>query len=227
MSPSEDNTSKKSDPSKAKKAMRDMFTLVKKMGAGAIDLLKKLKKDKSPEAMMRTLEASVAANQERRESVAARVEKLYNDIVTKKKAFASAPKARQRILETELATLLASYKAAERELSILLENERVLAQTKGRMQEVMAYGMAGVTEIQIDDVIDEIEESVDAAEARMDATRDLEKAGKRRERESEKDSLWNQLGDFGEEEKPSKLADDLAGFEEDPPKQRSKEKEEQ
>ena len=120
--------------------------------------------------------------------------------------------------------MLSSYRATERELKVLLENEAVLSQTRGRMQEVLAYGMAGVTETQIDDVIDEIEESVEVAEGRLDATRDLEKAGRRRERASEKESLQEQLGEF-DEAGSSTLEEELADFEETPGRPREKEQE--
>lgn len=196
------------DPATSKRAMLDTLARVRRMGAGALDLLKRLKKDRSPQAMLATLEQAAEANQARRETVSARIEAQYTDIVAKKKAFATAPPARKRIIEAELASLLSRYKASERELTILLENEKVLAQTRGRIQEVTAYGMAGVSEIQIDDVIDEIEGSAEAAEARLDAVRDLEKAGRRRERESEKASLWDELGAF--EAEPAETSRDDA-----------------
>ncbi len=69
---------------------------------------------------------------------------------------------------------LAQYKGGERELTVLLENERVLSQVKGRVNEVTGYKMAGVSEYQIDEVIDEIEEAVGEEESRLDAARDLE-----------------------------------------------------
>lgn len=197
MSESEDKSAASPvDAGKARKAMKQTLALVKKLGTGAVALLKKLRKDRSPEAMSATLDVQLSANRVRREEISGQVERLYNEIAAKKKAYATAPKARQRILEAELKSLLSTYKTAERELGILLENEKNLGLVKGRLNEVTAYGMAGVSEAMIDDVIDEIEEKVSEAEGVGDASRDLEKAGKRRERESDTEDLWEQLGDF-------------------------------
>ncbi|MFH0909546.1 MAG: hypothetical protein V1929_12370 [bacterium] len=215
--PDQEPAASKIDPKRAKKLMDATVSFVKKLGAGAADLLGKLKKDKSPQAMLATMEQSIDANQKRREDVSGRVERLHNEIVEKKKAYATAAPARKRILEAELRSKLSEYKASERELSVLLENERVLSQVKGRLYEVVSYGMAGVTEAQIDDVIDEIEEAVAEAEGRADASRDLEKAGRRRERESDKDDFLSQLGEFGGDAEPSGLDKELAGFDEPEP----------
>ena len=177
-------------------AARAAIRLVKKMGAGAADLLRRLKKDKSPQAMLDSIDASVAANAQRREGVSARLEKAHADIVAKKEAYAKAAPARRRILEAELKSLLAGYKAAERELTVLLENERVLSQVRGRMMEVLSYGMAGVTELQIDELADEIEAAAADAEGRTDAARELEKAGRRRERDSDRETFLDELEEF-------------------------------
>lgn len=205
----------KVDPQKVKLALKTSLDLVKKLSLGAVDLVKKLKKDKSPEAMLKTIEDSLAANQQRREGLNGRIERLHGEIVEKKKAYAAASPARKRILEHELASAIAQYKAAERELTVLLENERVLAQVKGRMMEVASYGMAGVSEVQIDELIDDVEDAVASAEGRIDAARDLEKAGKRRERESDREGFLADLEQFGEEEKgPSALDRELSAFDE-------------
>ena len=197
----------------AKKAMKEAIRIAGKLGSGAADLLRRMKKDRSPEAMIRTLDENTSANTARREEVSGRVERVYHEIAAKKAEYQKAPKARQRILEAELRSLLSTYKASERELNILLENERNLSLIKGRLNEVAAYGMSGVSEILIDDVIDDIEAKVTEAEAVADATRDLEKAGKRKQREEDTEDLWTALGEFGEEEQPSGLTEDLAGFE--------------
>ena len=207
-----------------KKVMATTLERVKKLGTGAGELFRKLKKDKSPEAMMATLDQAVEANEQRREGVSAKLETLYEEILAKKKQYAAAPKARKRILEAELKSKLASYKASERELKILLENEQVLSQVRGRFDEMGAYDMAGVTEDLIDDVAFDIDERAGDADARMDAARALEKAGRRRERESDRESLFEELADFDEEETASALDEELATFGEftpDPePKQR-------
>lgn len=198
-----EKTPKKIDRARVKQAAQSTLAMVKRLGAGAGDLLRRLKKDKSPEAMLATIEESISANAGRRESVAARVERLHNEISAKKAEHGKAAPARRRIIEAELQSRLAEYKAAERELTVLLENERVLSQVKGRMLEVVSYGMAGVSEDQIDELVEEVEDAVEDAEGRMDAARDLDKAGKRRDRESDRESLWDELADFDVETPPA------------------------
>ncbi len=187
----------------AKRAMKETLDRVKKLGTGAADLLRRLKKDHSPEAMIDTLERSLAANAARREPLAARVEELYTRIAARKRDYAAAPPARKRIIETELKSLLASYKAAERELSVLLENETLLARVRGRISEVMAYDLAGVSEEMIDDLAVDIDDRVVDAEARLDAARELDRAARRRDRESDREDLWAELDGFEEAERPS------------------------
>ncbi len=181
---------------RAKKAMSATLQIVRKLGTGAGDLWKRLRKSKTPQEMLDELGTGLDANRARRESVSARVEELHGKIAAKKKEHAAAGKARQRILEAELRSMLTEYKAAERELNVLLENERVLSQVRGRMNEMLAYDMAGIGEDFIDDVAVDIEDRVADAEGRMDASRDLEKAGRRRERESDREDLWDALGEF-------------------------------
>lgn len=179
-----------------KKAFQSSVNALKRLNLGAGDLIRKFKKDKSPEAMLATVEEAAAANRDRREKTGERMETLYRRITSKKAEYAKAPAARRGILEAELRSLLAEHKAGERELKILLENERVLSQVKGRLYEVASYDMAGVTEAQIDDLVEEVEESVEKAEGRMDAARDLERAGRRRERESDHDDFMAELEAF-------------------------------
>lgn len=208
---------------KAQSMLRASVEALKKVGGLAGDLIAKLKKDESPEAMLATLEEGLKANRKRREDSASEVECLHKEIAAKKKAYATAVPARKKIIETELRSMLAAYKSAENQLTVLLENERVLSTVKGRMLEVVSYGLATVTEDQIDDVIDRIDEAVGEAEARVDATRDLEKAGKRRLREEDTEDLMAALAGFDEEtEASSSLANELAGFDDvEPAKNKS------
>ncbi len=201
---------------KAQSVLKSSLEAMKRVGGLAGDLIARLKKDESPEAMLATLEEGLKANRKRREDAAAEVERLHHEIAAKKKAYATAVPARKKIMETELRSLLAAYKSAENQLTVLLENERVLSTVKGRMLEVVSYDLATVTEDQIDDVIDRIEDAVEEAEARVDATRDLEKAGRRREREDDTEQLWDALKGFDEEsEETSPLESELAGFEDE------------
>lgn len=198
---------------KAQSILKSSVETLKKVGGLAGDLVARLKKDDSPEAMLATLEEGLKANRKRREDAAAEVERLHMEIAAKKKVYATAVPARKKIIETELRSMLAAYKSAENQLTVLLENERVLSTVKGRMLEVVSYDLATVTEDQIDDVIDRIDEAVEEAEARVDATRDLEKAGKRRVREEDTEDLMAALAGFDEETEVSpSLASELAGF---------------
>ena len=209
----------KQQKQKARNIMNSTMTALKKAGVFAGDLMSRLKKDDSPEAMLKTLEEGLAANRTQREQAAGRVEALHGQIVAGKKNLATASPARKKIVETELRSRLAEYKSAENQLSVLLENERVLSTVQGRLLEVVSYGLATVTEDQIDDVVDRIEEAVSEAEGRLSATRDLEKAGKRRDREQDTEQLMDELAAFDEEpaEAESSLDKELAGFDETPP----------
>lgn len=219
----EEQNPSKVDSQKVKKVLVETFSLLKRAGGGALELLRKLKKDKSPAAMLKNIEESADANRKRREEVSLRVKALHKEIVEKKKSFATASPMQKRILEKELAARIAEYEAAERELTVLLENERVLSQVKGRLMEVSSYGMAGVDEDRIEDLIDDVEEAVAAAEGRTGAARDLEKAGRRREREDDHDNLMDKLALFGDEESAGSEESDAGSSEEEPPESRKPE----
>lgn len=201
-------------PEKAKKVMAETVRLVARLGKGAAGLLARLRKEKSPESMLAALEQGMADCVARREAVAGKLEQQHALVVDKKKTYESASPVRRRILEAELKTALAAYKATERQMQVLLENERILAQVVGRIREMMAYDMAAVDEDLIDDLAVDLEDRIDAAEARVDAARDLDKAGRRRDRESDRDSLWDELAGFDEASPAAAgLQRELAGFE--------------
>ncbi|OQW96183.1 MAG: hypothetical protein BWK77_06020 [Verrucomicrobia bacterium A1] len=194
---------KKFDPARIKAAMTDAVVLARRLGAGAVGLYKRLMKIRSPQEMLQAIDAATEANEARSGQLSDKLGKMFGEIGAKKKIWAAAPPARKRILEAELKTLLATYTALEREQKVLLENRRVLAQVRGRMQEAAAYDMAGVTEIQIDEMVDRIDEKAGDAEARVDAVRDLEGAGRRRERESDQESFMEQLDQFALDNEPT------------------------
>ena len=206
-------------PDRARRAMKETLRLVRKMGSGALGLLANLKRDKSPTAMLETLESSLRDNKARREAASGRIEMLHDQIVQGKKALATSSPARRRILESELRSKLAEYKGAERELNVLLENERVISQVKGRINEIVAYDIAGVSETLIDDIIDEVDERAEAADAVASASRDLEHAGRRRARDSDEDDLAAALAEFDDTTSSPTLAQDLAGFDEEFPEE--------
>ena len=222
-----DKSKRKLTGAKARKVMKETVNLAKKMGGGASDLVQKLKKDSSPESMIATFDESLNANVERRRKLSAKLEDLGSKIAARKKDFAKMPPARKRIVESELRSMLAEYKAGEKELSVLLENERILHQVKGRLGEMIAYGLAGVSEEAIDDVATSLEDQVLDAEGRADAARELDKSGQRREQEADTESLWDELADFEEvstpeteSEKPEPESEPAA--EPEPPEQSEK-----
>jgi hypothetical protein len=195
---------------KAKKVMKWAVDAVVRLGKGAVGLAARLKKDRSPEAMLTTLDETQEALRPRRESLAAELETLYNQIAKGKQALAKAAPARRRIIEAELKAQLAAYQGLERQYGILLENERHVHAVRNRLHEMTLYGMATVDEKLVESLTDDIEDAVADAEDRDDLVRDLEKAGKRRERDG--DSLLDQLGDFelpAEETDAPALADDF------------------
>ena len=217
----------KVSPERKRQAMKETLRVIGTLGKGIAQKLMKLGKAKTPQEMIDELESQTEDNRTRREMTSQKLETVYNRIAKKKKEYASAPKARQRVLEMELKAMLAEYQASERTLGILLENERAISLVSNRLEEVLAYGMTSVNEDLIDDVTDRVDDAADEAEGRFDSLRDLERAGKRRERESEGDNLWDALGDFGEELSSSEEATeagegnttpdplkDLDGFEE-------------
>jgi len=196
---------------KAKKAMKWAVDAMVKLGKGAVGLVARLKKDRSPEAMLETLDGSVEALRPRREHLAGELEALYNRIAKGKQALAKAAPARRRIIEAELKAQLAEYQALERQYTIVLENERHVNAVRNRLHEMTLYGMAAVDEELVESLTDDIEDAVADAEDRDDLVRDLEGAGKRRERDG--DSLLDQLDDFelpAEEPGEPALADDFA-----------------
>ena len=167
-----------------------------KAGKLAGDLVRRIRNEKDPEEMLRSLDASLAANKEKRQPLFDRNTALAAEIGAKKKVYESAPAARKKMLELELRNLLAEYKANERQLTAFFENENALTVVRGRLLEQIALGMQTLKEDDIDRLTDDIEDAVADAENISDAVRDLDKAGKRRERESDADSFADALAAF-------------------------------
>ena len=167
-----------------------------KAGRLAGDLVRRIRNEKDPEEMLRSLDASLAANKERRQPIFDRNTALAAEIGAKKKVYEAAPPARKKMLELELRNLLAEYKANERQLTAFFENENALTVVRGRLLEQIALGMQTLKEDDIDKLTDDIEDAVADAENISDAVRDLDKAGKRRERDSDADSFADALAAF-------------------------------
>ena len=183
----------------AKKAMAETVVLAGKIGAGAKLLWSKIHVDRSPEAMLATLHGSLDENAARRGKVSEEMEALHTQIAAKKKAYASASPVRQRMLKTDLQTLMTHYKSLEREFMLLAENEQNILTVKGRFMELIAHGLRGkLNEDTIDRLAGDIEDTTDDAESIQDAVGDLDKAGRRKDRDA--GDFDSELAGFGEPE---------------------------
>jgi len=191
-----DSEKRSDNPRKNKQLMKDVLGKVKKFGLGAGELMSKLKKDKSPEAMRERIEEASEKNQQLRKDASRKTENLHNEIAAKKKEYQNASNARKRVLEAELKARISEYKSSEQRLKTLLENERQLSVVLGRMDEAIAYGMSSIELDTVEDLTDDIEDAVIDFEDRRDAVKDLEKAGRTRERESEHEDFLSELEDF-------------------------------
>lgn len=183
----------------AKRGVHAALGALAKFGSGVAGLVKKLAGIQSPGEMAASCEAALAANRERREPLMARCGALFREISAKKKTWQTAPAARKSLLEMELRTLLAEYRGLERQLAALFENERTLVSVLARLQEVAAYGMRQVSEKQVDGLADKLADAAGEADALVDAMGDLEKAGKRRERAADDETLEEALAGFDAE----------------------------
>ncbi len=168
----------------AAKAMAEAVSFAGKVGGGLRSLWSKIHVDRSPEAMLVSLNGALDGNRRRRDAASAELDAAYRGIVEKKKAYEAASPVRRRILKMELEALMAQYKGLEREYALLCENEKSIASVKGRFMEVLAHGLRGpLDEDMVDRLADTIEEKSDDAEDLQDALGDLDKAGRRRDRD--------------------------------------------
>ena len=177
---------KRSSGERAKKAWSECAALASKLGGGVKAIWSKIRPDRSPEAMLAALNENQNENKKRLEDVKPALDAVYKEIVAKKKEYQNATPARQRLLKIELQTLMAKYKGLERGFSILNENVRSIEQVKGRFLEVLAHGLRGKLNADlVEDLSDEIDDKVDEAEDLQDALGELERAGKRKERQDD------------------------------------------
>ena len=165
------------------KAWNECSTLAGRLGGGVKSLWAKIHPDHSPEAMLAALNDDLAGNGKRLGEIKPDLDRVYREIVAKKREYQSAAPVRQRLLKIELQTLMARYKGLEREFSILSENERSIETVKGRFLEVLAHGLRGKLDVDmVDRLADSVDDKVDEAKDIQDALGDLERAGRRRER---------------------------------------------
>ena len=182
----EEEIAKAASGDRARKAWSECAALAGKLGGGMKALWAKVHPDRSPTAMLATLNESLSGNRRRLDEMKPELDAIYRDIVAKKKEFQSAAPVRQRLLKIELQTLMAKYKGREREFSILCENERSLETVKGRFLEVLAYGLRGKLDADmVDRLSDDIDDRAEEAEDVQDALGDLDRAGKRRNRDED------------------------------------------
>lgn len=169
---------------RVKSAWSACADLAGKLGGGVKSLWAKIHPDRSPEAMLAMLNETMVGNRARLDVLKPELDGAYREIVEKKKAYQGAPPVRQRILKVELQTLMAKYKGLEREFMILSENERSIESVKGRFLEVLAYGLRGKLDSgMVDRLAVSIDGKADEAEDVQMAIADLERAGRRSERD--------------------------------------------
>lgn len=198
-------------PQARKSILRSVADMAAKIGRGAGSLVERLRGVRSPEAVIGELDAQLAANRERRVPLSKRHEELYAQIAAKRKQYMAAPAARKRLMELELKGLMAEYKGLEREIAVLLENERVAATVRGRTMELIALGLRKIGEDQIDRLTDDIEEATAEAEDVSGALDDLEKAGARRDREGATEAFEAELAGFADEPEAADSSADWLG----------------
>ena len=171
---------------RVKRAWSECTTLAGRLGGGVKSLWAKIHPDRSPAAMLAALNENLEGNHKRLGETKPELDRIYREIVAKKKDYQAAAPVRQRLLKIELQTLMARYKGLEREFSILCENERSIEMVKGRFLEVLAYGMRGkLNTDMVDSLADTVDDKADEAEDIRDALDGLERAGKRKDRSSD------------------------------------------
>lgn len=184
-------------PEARKSVLKQMAAFAVSMGKGAAALVDRIRGVRDPNEALAEFDAQLAANRERRDPLSAQYEKLYAEIAAKKKSYLTAAPARKKILELELRGMLSEYKGIERQLAIYLENERVITTVRARALELTAMGLRKISENDIDKLTDDIEDAVVDREDVADALNDLEKAGKRREK-NDPDAFADALAEFDE-----------------------------
>ncbi len=180
----------------AKGIVRSVADFAGKLGHAASALVMKIRNEKSPETLLTSIDASLEANRSQRAPLMSRADALFAEIAAKKKVYQAAPPARKKLLELELKSLLSEYKGIERQMTAFFENENTLNTVRGRVLELMALGMRKIDEKTIDKLTDDIEEAVGESEDVAGAVRDLDKAGKRHENESDQESFESALAGF-------------------------------
>ncbi|MEI6150192.1 MAG: hypothetical protein WCS01_13915, partial [bacterium] len=154
---------RKFDLQQAKQLAQDTGKMLHRLGTGAMALMRKFKKDRSPQAMLQAVQESLATNRKSAEELQPQVQALYDKVARLKAAWQKSPAALKPSREKELQTALREFKSRERELLVWRQQEQSLTGVEGRIREIQAYAKAGVSEDVIDRLIDEIEDKADNA----------------------------------------------------------------
>ncbi len=199
---------------KAKKVMTETLNLMKKLGIGASGLFAKISKAKTPEEMLNQFDEQLELNIAKHELSSKKLEQLHGKIVEFKKNYEQASGARKKMLANELKNLMHTYKIHERELNVILENEKILTTVRGRFMEILAYELRGVSENSLETLIDDLEDKVDEADGVQDVLRDLDRIGRTNTGEADEESLDDMLSEFDEDisfsEEVVEISDDVS-----------------
>ena len=130
-------------------ARNEELKILKKLGGGNKKLVGRLKRDRSPVAILNTMEQQEKEIEECRKKISVKLESLYKTIVSKKKEREQAFPDRKCILDAELMSLLTQYKVLERQLDVFRENECLLEQMKDLFMECLDYDMRRIDEMQV------------------------------------------------------------------------------
>jgi len=184
---------------KAKKVMKETLNVMKKLGIGASGLFAKISKAKTPEEMLNQFDEQLQLNIAKHEISRKKLEQLHGKIVELKKNYEQASGARKKMLASELKGLMHTYKIHERELNVILENEKVLTTVRGRFMEILAYELRGVSEDSVEMLIDNLEDKVDEADGVQDVLRDLDRVGRSNTGEADEESFDDMLSEFDDD----------------------------
>jgi len=184
---------------KAKKIMKETLNVMKKLGIGASGLFAKISKSKTPEEMLNQFDEQLQLNIAKHEISRKKLEQLYGKIVEFKKNYEQATGVRKKMLANELKNLMHTYKTHERELNVLLENEKILTTVRGRFMEILAYELRGVSEDSVEMLIDDLEDKVDEADGVQDVLQDLDRVGRSNTGEANEESFDDMLSEFDDD----------------------------
>lgn len=201
----------------------EVMKRLKGLGSGFSGLLERIRSAGSLDSMKEKLKDAEAANAIKHSEVSEKLAEVAADIKRKKILYEKATPAEKNVLKDNLRMQLSRFNGLKRQASVFSENIRILSGVIGRINEIAAYKLAGpVSEDMIDEVADVIEEHAAEAEGRAEASRDLEKAGKRRDIETAGEDFESLLAEFDEESIPGLDPEDDSSRKEDAAREKKK-----